>query len=149
MVQENQIKQIIELSVKECGAQLVDLKISSAGSKFIRGLVDYPQGGITLGVCSRINKRIVNDLTTSGFNVEDYTVEINSPGLDRLLKGYQDFLRVKGRKVLLWLNEPLEGRTHLEAELTDLNPEKLVLLFKDETLEIPFSNIKTGKEKIQ
>ncbi len=144
--QEEKIKDIVKNTVKTYGAEIVDLKISTGGHKFIRGLVDYPAGGITLGICSQINQKIVEDLNASGM---DCSVEINSPGLDRPLKEYKDFLRVKGRTVLLWLREPVYGRNYLEAEVSEVSPEKLFLSFKNEPLEILLSNINTGREKIR
>src|SRR3989338_6550573 len=126
---EGEIKNIVENAAKTYGAEIVDLKISAGQPKFIHGLVDFPEGGITLDVCTKINKKIVYDL---GVSAEDYTVEINSPGMGRPLKEYKDFLRGKGRIVLLWLNQPVSGRSYLEGEVTGLNPEKLFLLFKNE-----------------
>lgn len=134
--------------VKEAQLELIDLKVIQGSSKTIRGAVDYPEGGVTLRTCAEVNKRIVFRLTEEGIPVEDYRVEINSPGLDRPLKEYKDFLKAKGRFVLLWLNEPVEGKEYLEGELKEVGVDKIVISAKDNNFKIDLKKIKLGKEKI-
>jgi len=149
VVNQETIKPLVKEVVEELGFELIDFKLSLSGRKMIRGIIDYEAGGITIADCVKVNKSIIGRLIDQGFSVDDYAIEINSPGLDRPLKEYRDFLKVKGRVVLLWLKEPVEGKSYLEAELRDLNDEKLFLLYGGAPLEIELSNIKTGKEKIK
>ena len=149
VVNQETIKPLVKEVVEELGFELIDFKLSLSGRKMIRGIIDYEAGGITIADCAKVNKSIIGRLIDQGFSVDDYAIEINSPGLDRPLKEYRDFLKVKGRVVLLWLKEPVEGKSYLEAELRDLNDEKLFLLFGGAPLEIELSIIKTGKEKIK
>ncbi len=146
---QQRIETIVKNAVKEAGLELIELRVFSAGSNRIRAVVDYPEGGVSLGECAAVNKKIALGLDQQGIVADDYVIEINSPGLDRALKNRQDFLRVKGRVVCLWFKDPVEDKNYLEAELRDLNSEKLFLLYKDKSLEVELSNIKIGKEKIK
>ncbi len=146
---KEKIESLIEAIVEESGFELIDFKLILSGQKIIRAIIDYPLGGITLADCATVNKSLIRCLTEEGILVDDYAIEINSPGLDRPLKEYRDFLKVKGRVVLLWLNQPLAGESYLEAELRDLSADKLFLLYRGKPLEIELCNIKTGKEKIK
>ena len=80
---------------------------------------------------------------------EDYTVEINSPGLDRPLKEPKDFIRVKGRTVSLWLKEPVDKKDFFEAKVLSSDKNVLHLNYKGKDLDIAFDKIKLGKEKIE
>jgi len=145
-----EIRVKVEEIVKSCGCELIDFKIfSSRRRNTLRCIADYPKGGITVGDCTKINKSIFTYLDESGALGEDFAVEVNSPGLDRPLKTAKDFLRVKSKAVLLWLNEPLEDKTYFEGEVADVDDECLSLLVKDKILKISFSKIKSGKEKIK
>jgi len=136
--------------VKEAGAELLELKIhSSSGKNILRCVVDLPQGGITLDSCAAVNKRVVAYLEEDGDLGLDYTVEVNSPGLDRKLQTFKDFLKVRGRNISLWLSEPIEGKEYLEGQVLALGDDKLSLGYKDKILEISFNKIKVGKEKIE
>lgn len=140
------IKKRIEEIAEEKGVELVEFKIFSSPDKYIvRCLLDYPRGGITVEACAVINREIFSFLTEKGFLGEDFVVEVNSPGLDRPLKTYKDFLRVKGGKILLWLNEPFEGEDYFEGELADVNPDKIIIKSKKDIKEIDLSKVKSGK----
>lgn len=147
---DDQIYDVVCKIVNEAGAELIDCKMFRSGSQqIVRCLVDYPEGGITVGVCAEINKRLVSFLNTHGGIYADAVVEINSPGLDRPLRTAADFRRVKGRTVLLWLSKPLNDMTYVEGFLSDINEKGLHILFKQKTVVVPFDAIKVGKEKIE
>ena len=147
---DDQIYDAVQKIVSEAGAELMDCKMFRSGNQHIvRCLVDYPGGGITVGVCAEINKRIVSFLDASEGLYADAVVEINSPGLDRPLHTASDFLRVKGRTVLLWLSRPVSDTPYIEGVLTDINEQGLHILFKQKTVMIPFDDIKVGKEKVE
>lgn len=136
--------------VKEEGALLIDFKVFfSSGKYLLRCLIDYPQGGITLHTCAAINKRIFSYLDESNILGDDYTVEVNSPGLDRPLKEASDFLRAKGRIISLWLKEPVCQKSYLEAEVVGIKGNKLSLLYKEKPLEINLNKIKFAKERLK
>jgi len=143
---QEKIKSIIQ----EQGAELLGYKVFIiSGKSIIRCLVDYPTGGITMDNCVKINRKIFSYLEENNSSGEDYAVEINSPGLDRPLKEYKDFLRVKGKTILLWLNEPVCEKEYLEGEVKEVNENKLSLSYKDEIIDIDFNKVKLGKEKIE
>lgn len=146
---EEKLKIKVEEILKPAGINLVEFKIFlSARTVTVRCLIDYPQGGVTVEVCSRANKDIVSFLDSSKLLGEDYVVEVNSPGLDRRLTAHKDFLRVQGRVVSLWFKQPFEGREYLEGELVDLNQAALFLKSKGDIFKINFSQIRVGKEKL-
>ena len=147
---DKQIQLKVGNIVKEVGAELLELKIhSSSGKNILRCVVDLPQGGITLDSCAAINKRVVAFLEEAGLLGFDYAVEVNSPGLDRKLHTFKDFLKVKGRNISLWLSEPVEGKEYLEGQVLAIDDDKLSLSCKEKILKINFNKIKVGKEKVE
>lgn len=145
----NQIEQVVRKIVEEEKVELVEYKaFSLRGKVTIRCLVDYPQGGITLDKCGYLNKKIFNQLQEPLFDV-DYKVEVHSPGLDRPLTKKEDFLKVKNKLILLWLKEPVLGKTHLEAKVNEVSGERLLLDYKDQKIEIGLNKIKLGKQKFR
>ncbi len=55
----------------------------------------------------------VEDLIPGG----EYTLEVSSPGLDRKLKGIEDYRRFEGMLVKLQTFEPVEGNRHWQGRL--------------------------------
>jgi len=147
---DNQISKAIEKIVAEAGAELIECRILRSGSgRRVRCLVDYPGGGITVSDCAAINKRLVSFLDKQDGVYADTIVEINSPGLDRLLRTSADFLRVQGKAILLWLSRPINDRLYLEGVVSDVSGAGLRISFKGKTVLVPFDAIKVGKEKIE
>lgn len=84
----------------------------------------------------------------------DYTLEISSPGLDRMLCGRADYERFRGSAVKLQTFEPVAGNRHWQGRLTDVGANSIRLDLADlkqkgkrkktagvESVEIPLTNI--------
>jgi len=149
VINKQKIEQKIADIVKKEGAELIEFKLAMSGpNKTIYCVVDYPQGGITIDVCSRINKIARKSLEDEDFLGNDFSLEINSPGLNRKLRTLLDFRRVSNREVSLWLTEPILDKEYLEVEVLGVDNDKLTVKYKDEIIDIDFCKIKVGKEKI-
>ncbi|UCG35031.1 MAG: hypothetical protein JSW17_05965 [Candidatus Omnitrophota bacterium] len=147
--QQSQIQSKVEEILKEQGLDLVEFKVFYSGSKtVVRCLIDYPQGGITIDECARINKKIFSYLEEHKLLGEDFTVEVNSPGITRPLKTYKDFMRVKGKVVSFWLNQPIEDKSYLEMKVLDVSDKGVYVEKNGKGVEITFEQIKLGKERI-
>lgn len=145
----NEVKPQILKIIKEEKVDLVECKVISArGNLGIRLLVDYPQGGISLNKCMAINKKLSQYLEDF-FDGIDCTVEVNSPGLERALRTEKDFLRAKGKVVLLWLKEPFEGKDFIEAQVKDVFENRIHFNYKGKDLVLNVNKIKTGKQKFR
>lgn len=156
---QDKIKLDLEKLLQDKDIDLVEFKITPVAGGFnLYCIVDHPYGGITIQECADINKQFVEFLDRSKILGEYYTLEVNSPGLDRKLINYKDFLRVKGRVVCLWLSSPIkvlvkpnkeEDRNYLEGQVLEVNERKVSLQIKNLIKEIDFNIIKLGKEKIE
>jgi len=146
---DRQIRLKVEDIVKETGAELLEFKVNSfSGKNVVHCVVDLPEGGITLGSCATINKRVVAFLEENDSLNSNCTVEVNSPGLDRKLYTFKDFFKAKGRNISIWLSEPVEGKEYLEGQVLAVGDDELSLECEDKILKISFNKIKVGKEKI-
>jgi ribosome maturation factor RimP len=57
----------------------------------------------------------------------DYTLEVSSPGLDRKLRGLEDYERFTGSLVKLRTVEPIEGNSHWQGRILKVSGEELEL----------------------
>lgn len=147
---EQEIKAKVDEIVKNEGVELIEFRIFfSKGKHILRCLIDYPSGGITVGDCAKINKKICFFLKENSLLGEDYIVEVNSPGLNRPLVSEHDFLRVKGKTVSLWLKTFKEEREYLEGEVVEVAKDGFLLKGKDKILKINFAQVRLGKEKVK
>ncbi|MCP4652223.1 MAG: hypothetical protein GY858_02415 [Candidatus Omnitrophica bacterium] len=147
---QDKIKIAVQNILNDCDVELIEFKsFFGQGQYIVRCVVDCPGGGILIDDCSRVNKKVTNFLNESGLLGEKFCVEVNSPGLDRKLKGYDDFKRALRRQMGLWLETAVDGKEYVEGEIIAVNKEFLSIKIKEKTVDINFSEIKVGKEKIK
>jgi ribosome maturation factor RimP len=57
----------------------------------------------------------------------EYTLEVSSPGLDRKLRGYEDFRRFQGMLAKVKTFEPVAGNRHWQGRLTEVQEQSIRL----------------------
>lgn len=84
--------------------------------------------GITVEDC-----QVFSDDFGTVLDVEDlvptaeYSLEVSSPGLDRKLRGREDFERFRGLLVKLRTVEPVQGNSHWQGRIAGVGPEEVEL----------------------
>jgi ribosome maturation factor RimP len=146
---KDRLVEVIKPLLESEGIDLIEVGVFAGFGKYtVRLLIDYPQGGINIETCAQVNRSVVSFLKEGDLLGEDFTVEVNSPGMDRPLKTQKDFSRVLGRTLCLWVNDCVETRKYLEGELIKVTENYIELKVKDNISQIELSAIQIGKEKI-
>ena len=70
----------------------------------------------------------------------EYTLEVSSPGLDRKLRGHDDYARFVGSLAKLRTMEPIHGNSHWQGRITNVT---------DETLDLDLSTVSKRKNKVE
>lgn len=144
----DEIKQLIEPFLKAEGIELVEgVCRKEKGSMVLRLLVDK-EGGINLGQCSALNRRISRALEESILISEPYILEVSSPGLTRPLQSPSDFRRAIGKRVKVVLSSNVEGREVWIGDVTEVNHKNVAIKTKDKKVEIPLDKIVRAKKEI-
>ncbi len=146
---EARVKACLRPLLEESGADLVELKVKRAQRQvIIRALVDLPEGGITIGQCSRMNKQLGRQIAEEGIIDGDYSVEVCSPGIDWPLVDEKDFRRVRGRLVHVVLAEPLEGRQDIAGRVMGVEKESVCIEIDGALRDIPLRQIKKANQML-
>jgi ribosome maturation factor RimP len=144
------IREAAERVARSEGVEVFDVEWKVGKQRFLRVYLDRPPGPQNpenLGISHRDCERVSEQLSVL-LDVEDlvpgpgYILEISSPGMDRKLVKEFDYERFAGRLAKIWLNEPLEGKTFLEARLVGAADGMVRLTIKDRELTVPYANIK-------
>ena len=82
-----------------------------------------------------------------------YTLEVSSPGLDRPLRGPQDYRRLIGRPVNLKLREPIQEQWRLIGTVLEVEDRAVTLGVQQkkttETIRIEFDQIALARRKVE
>ena len=91
------------------------------------GPASTPEESVSIEDCEQVNREISTIL-----DVEDplpfaYTLEVSSPGLDRPLRGPQDYERFSGRLAKIVVREPVDNQKAFAGRLRGLDGQDVLL----------------------
>lgn len=151
MIDLNYIKQLIENKLAGTEQFLVDARISP-GKLFV--FIDKP-AGITIDECSALSRHLTNELEPQGF-LEKHEIEVSSPGLDKPLKVFNQYLKGIGRVVSVVTANGKFHKGKLVAanndgfELLEISEEKKQnkKIINEKNLSLNYSEVKETKIEI-
>lgn len=121
------LAQLIEPVVTALGYELVAIEHRrGTRSSLLRVYIDSPDG-IGVDDCSRVSHQISGVLDVEEPVAGQYTLEVSSPGLDRLLVKPQDYERFAGQMVKVRLHALLEGRRKLVGMLKGIEQDQVII----------------------
>jgi ribosome maturation factor RimP len=111
-----QLSALIEKTVTGMGYELVDFEQAARG--LLRVYIDFPpedadKGAITVDDCEKVTHQLLHVLTVENANYE--RLEVSSPGLDRPLKKYADYVRFAGAEAVVKLRMPMPGAANRKS----------------------------------
>lgn len=149
MNREDLIKALNELICSCCsnqGLELIELICRNEGNKLVlRVLADRAEGGITLGDCALLNRRLLELLEEKNIISGDYVLEVSSPGFDRPLKTGKDFLRCLNKEVVFFLNDLIDGKCQWQGKVGKVDQVSVFIQNCGRVLEIPLAKINKAK----
>lgn len=146
------IKPLIEEKLKFLRMDLYDIKFIPAGKRSIlRVLIDKDEG-VTIADCERASTEIAMILDVEEFSSGAYSLEVSSPGADRVLKTAKDFKRVSGHHITIQL-KPEAGSSKgmsVTGKCVSATNDAVTLELDDETeKKIMLADIDKGKIEIR
>jgi ribosome maturation factor RimP len=121
------LAQLIEPVVTALGYELVAVEHRrGTRSGLLRVYIDSPDG-IGVDDCSRVSHQLSGVLDVEEPIAGQYTLEVSSPGLDRLLVKPQDYERFAGQMVKVRLHALLEGRRKLVGVLKGIEQDQVII----------------------
>lgn len=135
---------LLETTVVGLGYELVDVEMSPRG-RTIRVFIDAPdkENGVDVEDCARVSNQLSRVFEVE--NVDYDRLEISSPGLDRVVKKVEDFVRFAGQDIQIKLRIPQGGRRNFQGELLGCNEGKVGLRLEKDDVELEFTNIEKAR----
>ena len=133
------VTELIEPGLLANGLELVDVEFKKEGQNWVLRIYIDSEGGITLAECQKVS-RLAGDLIEIEEVIEPvYTLEVSSPGLNRVLKKEKDFLKYSGKKIYVQCHAPMDGRKKFTGILTGFIDQSIHLEVDGQHYTIPLS----------
>jgi ribosome maturation factor RimP len=123
----DKVKEIAEVYLKDHGIEIIDIVFRREGSGLVLRIVADTINGITVSECAALNNFLSETLDREDVIQDRYTLEVSSPGLDRLIKTDRDFERSVGKELELTTFEAIDGRKTHEGVLTGMDKDNVVI----------------------
>lgn len=142
---ENEIEKLLTPAVQSLDCEIWGVEFLSQGRHSKLRLYIERTGGVCVDDCARVSRLVSDVLDVEELLTGGYTLEVSSPGMDRILFKPSQFAASVGETIEVRLNFPFEGRKRIEGVLTGLDDdEAIVQVAKDEYL-LPLENVQRAR----
>lgn len=119
------------------------VKSGDGGRSLLRVYLDKP-GGITIDEIAKLSREIDMVLSVE-LEMARYTLEVSSPGLNRLLFKPAHFQQHVGKEIKLKLGPLHDNRRHFVGVLTAATEEAATVLFESEECVFSYTDIEEAR----
>jgi ribosome maturation factor RimP len=138
---EQELEQLLKPTIAGLGFELWGLEYLSGGNRAtLRVYIDTPSG-VTLGDCERVSHQLNGVLDVDDPVRTVHTLEVSSPGVDRILFKPHQYRAHIGREVDLRLRFPLEGRRKFVGLIDGVQEGEVVLCVDGSTCTVPLEQV--------
>jgi ribosome maturation factor RimP len=137
------IGDMIEPGIRSLGYELVGVEFQS-GSSLLRIYIDSDKG-ISADDCQKVSYQVSGVLDVEDPIPGHYTLEVSSPGLDRLLFRPEDFERYAGQLIKLRVVYPIEGQRKFKGLLLGMQDRNIVIKQDDMEISLPFDQVEQAR----
>jgi len=132
---------LVEPVLGRLGYELVDLEYTSGRSHaLVRLFIDAP-AGVGLEDCAKASREVSSVLDVEDPIPSAYTLEVSSPGFDRVLRTQAHFGRFVGSRVFVELKEPRAGRRRYTGKLLTVDEGGIALEVDQQQVAMTFAEI--------
>lgn len=139
---ENRLEELVESCLSQSDVQLVSIQVERRGKRMVVTVCLDREGGIDVETCAEMSELIGRHLDVEGIIEGSYSLEVESPGLQRVLRKPREFRHFLGREVEILLRQSFEGRQKMQGRLLSADEQGMTLLVEDEEITFPYQALK-------
>lgn len=131
----DRINEVVTPILWALGLELVDVVCMGQGVRSVVRVYIDKLGGVTVDDCGRAHLAIGPALDVADPFPHAYTLEVSSPGLDRVFKRIQDYRRALGTQISVKFRQPIDGQWRMVGRLTEVNEQGVTITVNDSHVE--------------
>jgi ribosome maturation factor RimP len=153
------LMRLLEPPIEALGYELVDIEFAREGrGGVLRIFIDRrtddagvgaPGGeipaGITVDDCAQVSHAVSQVLEIEDPIKGHYTLEVSSPGFDRILRKRAHFERFIGERIFAELKLPIDGRRRYVGVLKSIADASIVVEVDGQEHSLPFERIQKAR----
>jgi len=128
------------------GLELLGIEYAAQGRHSrLRIYIERLEGRVTIEDCELISREVSDVLDVEDLIPQTYTLEVSSPGMDRILFKPAQYLRNIGQVVDVRLHYPFEGSKRVQGVLAGVENDEVLVQVEAEEYVLPLENIQRAR----
>lgn len=127
MISKEELEALVAPILRDAGAELVQVQVSAGARRAQLRVFADREGGITVGECGDLSRRIARELDRLAGLATGYMLEVSSPGMNRPIWALEHYRRFAGERLSFELAEPYEGRRRFAGTIESVEGERIRL----------------------
>ena len=136
---EAQLTQLLRPTVESMGYSLWGIELISPGKRPTVRLYIEAEAGVTVDDCAQVSHQVSGVLDVEDPIKGEYTLEVSSPGVDRLLFDSHQYAPFIGEMVDIRLRLPVEGVAL--STLMAVDSESVVMAIDEQEFTLPLRSV--------
>lgn len=124
--------------------ELVHTEFIQDGKTWVLRIYIDKEEGITIDDCRLISRQLSYELDVEDIIPHAYTLEVSSPGIDRIMGKINDYKKYSGENIVIKLKQSFENRKKFTGVLVGITDDEknVIVEVNNEEFTIPYSLIK-------
>ena len=137
----DQLGELLGPVVANLGYELWEIEYAPrAGGGLLRLYIDSPDG-ISVDDCEKVSRAVSAVLDEADPIPNEYTLEVSSPGLDRVLRTQAHFARFASERVKVEMIQQINGRKRFQGRLQKVGESEITLETDGGEVSLPIEDI--------
>jgi ribosome maturation factor RimP len=141
---------LLEPPIEALGFELIDIEFVREGRGgilriFIDRRASDAAAGISVDDCAHVSHAVSQELETEDPIKGHYTLEVSSPGFDRILRTRAHFERFVGERIFAELKVPMDGRRRFIGVLKSVVGDTIVVEVDGTAHVLPLERIQKAR----
>ena len=142
---DRRMAEIITPVIEDLGYELVRVRLMSGKNTILQVMADKPEGGIEVDDCAKISTAVGATLDVEDPIVDEYALEVSSPGIDRPLTRLKDFENFEGYEAKIETTELIDGRRRFKGQLAGIDGNDVLINVEEGTIGLQFDWLSDAK----
>lgn len=124
---DRRLAEIITPVLEDMGFELVRVRLMGGKTHTLQIMAERPEGGIEVDECAKISTAVSAVLDVEDPIVEQYNLEVSSPGIDRPLTRMKDFETFEGYEAKIETTELIDGQRRFKGLLAGVEGDEVLI----------------------
>ena len=142
---DRRIAEIVTPVVEDMGFEVVRIRLMSGKDTVLQIMVQRPDGQIDVDECGEVSTAVSAVLDVEDPILEEYNLEVSSPGIDRPLTRLKDFEQWAGFEAKIETEELIDGRRRFKGALAGVDGDEVLVEIEEGTIGLKFDWLTDAK----